>query len=111
MALKRTRYLIELDGDPTTHELTILPADQIVAESAGPRFGHPSIKAAPITYQFLWMWAAARRQGVFTGEWPAFKAALVAYDDPDQAGDEAGEDPREDPREDLDPTPPAGSTS
>lgn len=112
MPLKRSRYLIELPARPeddttdetVVHELTILPADQLVAEQRAPRLGIGSMRDAPIHYSMLWMHIAAVRSGVYSGDWQQFRQDLVAYDDPDKNLD------LED-RPELDPTKEAGTSS
>jgi len=77
-----------------THRVTILHADQLVAEQAGPRYGLAAMTTAPMAYATLWTWAALRRMGVDVPEFPPFKARVIALQkipdtttDPDPGGE------------------------
>lgn len=67
-------------GDYTTHRVTILHADQLVAEQAGPRYGMPKMTDQPIGYTTLWCWAALQRAGVEVPEFPLFKGRVLAVE-------------------------------
>jgi hypothetical protein len=73
-----------------THKVTILHADQLVAEQAGPRYGLTDMKAAPMAYATLWTWAALKRTGAEPPEFPLFKGRVIALEkitDTPEAGD------------------------
>lgn len=109
MPLPRLTYLIELESQPdVVHTVEIRPADQMVAEQAGLRFGLGPMKQAPMTYTHVWMWAAMRRLGLYDGEWPSFQADVIAAE-PTQETSAGLKDPEEMPT--LDPTTAGPSTA
>ena len=72
------------------HRVTVLHADQLVGEQAGPRYGIPKATDAPMAATTLWCWAALRRSGVEVPEFPLFKGRVLALSkvtSPNAAGD------------------------
>ena len=95
MPLPKSAFHVELESQPdVVHTVEIRPTDQIVGEQTGVRFGMGAMKDAPMAYTHLWIWAAMVRTGLYAGDWPAFRADLVAIekvrtpedDDPDEDG-------------------------
>ena len=62
------------------HRVTILHADMLVCEQAGPRYGLGELKSAPLAYTTLWCWAALRRMGIELPEFPLFKTRVLSVD-------------------------------
>lgn len=62
------------------HRVTVMHADQLVGEQAGPRYGLGALTDAPIAYSTLWCWAGLRRMGVEVPEFPLFKARVISVD-------------------------------
>jgi len=60
-----------------THRVTVLHADQLVAEQAGPRYGLQAMTAQPMTWATLWCWTALQRSGVSVPEFPLFKTRVL----------------------------------
>lgn len=61
----------------TTHRVTVIHADQLVAEQAGPRYGLAAMTDQPLAWATLWCWVALRRQGVEVPEFPPFKQRIL----------------------------------
>jgi hypothetical protein len=71
------------------HRVTVMHADQLVAEKAGRTFGMASLKDEPIGYMTLWAWAALRRtDAAAVPAFPIWKARVIeieAVDDDQEA--------------------------
>jgi hypothetical protein len=98
MPLDLTRYAVavarnglELDkaleageGDGyDIHSVTVLHADQLVAEQAAPRYGVAAMDAdnpQRMTWATLWVWCALRRMTVAVPEFPVFKGRVISLD-------------------------------
>jgi hypothetical protein len=62
------------------HRVTVLHADQLVAEQAAPRFGLGALgddTAHKMTWATLWVWCALRRMTVHVDEFPIFKGRVL----------------------------------
>lgn len=112
MSLALTRYSVavandglDLDkaleaGEPDgyqVHTVTVLHADQLVAEQAAPRYGLPPLgeeSTQKMTWATLWCWCGLRRMQITVPEFPVFKGRLLNLD------------PIKEVPEDLDPTGP-----
>lgn len=68
-------HLPDLPDSITQHRLTILHADQLHAEQSAPRYGVHDLRRQPLEWSTIVCWSAARRTGVFAGEYPEFRAA------------------------------------
>lgn len=65
------------------HRVTVLHADQLVAEQAAPRFAIPPLgeeSTHKMTWATLWCWCALRRMAVGVPEFPAFQSRLLSVD-------------------------------
>ena len=75
------------------HRVTVLHADQLVAEQAAPRFGIDALgpeTTQKMTWATLWVWCALRRMRVEAPEFPVFKGRVLNLDPvnkPDQDTD------------------------
>lgn len=90
--------LLDAAGETVEHRLTVLHADQLHAEQATPRLGVHDLRQQPLEWSTIVAWSAARRQGVFGGEYPEFRAACLHLEPVD-----------EDELQPVDPTTPAPS--
>lgn len=92
------------EGDPEAtveHRVRILNGDQLRAELEGPRHKLTDLKAMPLHFQTLWIWASLTRTHVIDDDFRTFKPRLLAYKAVKDDGDpEAG----------ADPTPPGAAT-
>lgn len=83
MPLTRLIYDLYLDdpadptADPAEHRVTVRPADQMVGEPLAHRNGIGPMEENQIAHAVCWAYAAARRQGVFPGEFQQFRALLA----------------------------------
>lgn len=62
------------------HRVTVLHADQLVAEQAAPRFGIAALEQdtpQKMTWATIWIWCALRRMQVEVPEFPAFKRQVI----------------------------------
>jgi hypothetical protein len=102
------RVLLADVEDPTVEtELTVrvLHGDMLRAELEAPQHGFTDMKATPMHFTTLWIWASLRRTHVIEDGFQAFKPRLLQLDEveePDETGDEA---------DGLDPTQPEALTS
>ena len=65
------------------HLVTVLHADQLVAEQAAPRYGIPPLDSEStqkMTWATLWCWCALKRMQVQVPEFPVFKGRLLSVD-------------------------------
>lgn len=66
------------------HRVTVLHADQLVAEQAAPRYGITALgdeeRPQKVTWATLWVWCALRRMQVQVPEFPLFKARVLDLD-------------------------------
>lgn len=92
------------------HRVTVLHADQLVAEQAAPRYAIGALdKDAPhkMTWATLWVWCALRRMRVPVPEFPIFKSRVIELGvitpDPDPDTDTG-------PTDELGPTVPGPDT-
>lgn len=69
--------ILETPDGRTTHRLEILHADQLHAEQAAPRHGVVDRRQQGMEYATLLAWSAARRTGVFSGEYPEFRGQVL----------------------------------
>jgi hypothetical protein len=67
-------------GEYAIHRVTVVHADQLVAEQAGPRYGLRAMTDAPMAYATLWCWAALSRMGIPVPEFPLFKTRVLSVD-------------------------------
>jgi hypothetical protein len=93
MPLTQPTYLIALDDLANEHEVAIVPADQLRAETEGNRRGLIEPKRQGQLLTFLWLWAAARRLDLVDRElkFEAFVDRLVAWEPVRQVDHETGE--------------------
>lgn len=78
--LPRNTYRLELEGRDDIPEVTPILADILRGELEGPRHGITDPQKHSVHTTVLWCWSAALRAGVFEGDFPTFKAALVNFD-------------------------------
>ena len=65
------------------HRVTILHADQLVAEQAAPRYGLMALSEdnqQKMAWATLWVWCALRRMQVTVPEFPVFKGRVIDLD-------------------------------
>lgn len=128
MPLNLTRYTVALahdgldlekaleagEGDGyDVHTVTVLHADQLVAEQAAPRYGVGGLYGddpRKMTWATLWVWCALTRQRVEVPPFPVFKARVLELEpikgtEPGEPGDVDDVEARV-----LDPTDPAPDT-
>jgi hypothetical protein len=87
-----TIYLDDEAGDTTEHHLAIRNGDRLRAELEAPRHVPPALssKASAFHTMTLWCWAAAVREGIFTGKFTEF-ATACAHIEPPRKDDDADE--------------------
>lgn len=78
--IKHRNYVVELD-DGTVHELRVITADVIGAESYAPSYGLNDPTKSAITMTLMWCWRAAVRTGVVDCGWPEFVKRCVEFRD------------------------------
>jgi hypothetical protein len=89
------------------HRVTVLHADQLVAEQAAPRFGITALEQdtpQKMTWATLWVWCALKRMQVDVPEFPPFKRQLI------QLAPIKGAQPDQPPDPELGPTGPGPDT-
>lgn len=62
------------------HRVTVMHADQLVAEQAAPRVGLPPLSEdnpSKQAWATLWCWCAMRRMQIAVPEFPPFKSRLI----------------------------------
>jgi hypothetical protein len=72
------------------YQVTVLHADQLVAEQAGPRYGLIGLgedNTQKMAWATLWVWCALRRMGVGVPEFPPFKGRVLDLESVTQPAD------------------------
>lgn len=121
MQLQRFRVYTDDPDAPTTHDLTLIPADRMRAERASTaelaptQRGEDASKHHPNTWLMLWLWCSATRVGVTSAKFSDWCATVLDFDPLDADGNVKTRDPAtqahagDDPT--LDPTQRVGATT